>query len=324
MLTRLSALCAVAAALVLADSGAGAQDYPSRLIRLIIPSPPGGPHEIVVRALAERMSSALGQTVIVENRPGAAGMIGARAVAAAPADGYTLMVSAPGALVVAPTLHKNPGYEPAKDFAPVATLYSSPQMIVVNPTFTASSLRDIVAYGKANPGKLSWGSPSYGTGPHLLGELFRLSTGTDVVNVRYKGGAETVLGVLTGEVQMAFETVPLLLGHIQAGKLRAIAVADAIRSHQLPDVPTTVESGFPEMQATFWLGVMAPAGTAPAIVSKLNATINGIMQSRDLEASLDKVGARPKLGSPQDVAVFMAAERKRWAEVIQRAGIRID
>jgi tripartite-type tricarboxylate transporter receptor subunit TctC len=314
----------VAVALALAVSSAGAQDYPSRLIRLIFPSPPGGPHEIVVRALAERMSSALGQTVIVENRPGAAGMIGARAVAAAPADGYSLMVSAPGALVVAPTLHRNPGYEPAKDFAPVATLYSSPQMMVVNPTFAASSLRDIVAYGKANPGKLSWGSPSYGTGPHLLGELFRLTTGTDVVNVRYKGGAETVLGVLTGEVQMAFETVPLLLGHIQAGKLKAIAVADAIRSHQLPDVPTTVESGFPEMQATLWLGVMAPAGTPPVIVSKLNATINGIMQSKDLEASLDKVGARPKLGSPQDVAVFMAAERKRWAEVIQRAGIRID
>ena len=324
MLTRSTVFLAAVLALAFSTGAATAQDYPSRLIRLIVPSPPGGPHEVVVRALAERMSSALGQTVIVENRPGAGGMIGAKAVAAAVSDGYTLMVSAPGALVVAPNLYKNPGYDPANDFAPVATLYSSPQMLVARPTFEVNSIRDIVAYAKANPNKLSWGSPSYGTGPHLLGELFRLTTGTDIVNVRYKGGAETVIGVLTGDVQMAFETVPLLLGHIQASKLKAIAVADTARSHQLPAVPTTVESGFPELQATLWLGVVAPAGTSLAIISKLNATINGIMQSKDLEASLDKVGARPKLGSPQDVAAFMAAERKRWAEVIQRAGIRID
>ena len=219
-------------------------------------------------------------------------MIGAKAVAAAVSDGYTLMVSAPGALVVAPNLYKNPGYDPANDFAPVATLYSSPQMLVARPTFEVNSIRDIVAYAKANPNKLSWGSPSYGTGPHLLGELFRLTTGTDIVNVRYKGGAETVIGVLTGDVQMAFETVPLLLGHIQASKLKAIAVADTARSHQLPAVPTTVESGFPELQATLWLGVVAPAGTSLAIISKLNATINGIMQSKDLEAK-SRQGRRP-------------------------------
>jgi tripartite-type tricarboxylate transporter receptor subunit TctC len=322
LIARIS-LLAIAVA-VSASSGATAQDYPSRLIKLVVPSPPGGPHEIVVRTLADRMSSALGQTVIVENRPGAGGVIGAKSVAGAAPDGYTLLVSAPGALVVAPTLHKNPGYQPSTDFAPIATLYSSPQMLVANPKFAVSSIRDIVTYAKANPGKLSWASPSYGTGPHLLGELFRLITKTDIVNVRYKGGAETVLGVLTGEVQMAFETVPLLLAHVQANKLKAIAVADAARSHQLPNVPTTVESGFPELQATLWLGVVAPAGTPQAVVSKLNATINAIMQSKDLEASLNKVGAKAKLGSPQNVADFMAAERKKWAEVIRAAGIRID
>jgi tripartite-type tricarboxylate transporter receptor subunit TctC len=196
------------------------------------------------------MSSALGQPVIVENRPGAAGAIGAKAVAAAAPDGHTLLVSAPAALVVVPTLYKNPGYDPAKDLVAVATAFSSPQMLVVHPTFSANSIRDIVAYAKANPGKLNYASPGYGTAPHLLGELFRITAGIDIVNVRYKGGGESVIGMLSGQTHLGFEIVPLLLGHIQAGKLKPIAVADAARSNKLPDVPTTVEAGFPDLQAT--------------------------------------------------------------------------
>jgi hypothetical protein len=178
-------LLSVAAVLLATSIGSalGQAAYPTQLIRLIVPSPPGGPHEVVVRALAERMSSALGQPVIVENRPGAAGAIGAKAVIAATPDGHTLLVSAPAALVVVPTLYKNPGYDPAKDLIPVATLFSSPQMLVVHPSFQVNSIRDIVAHAKANPGKLNYASPSYGTGPHLLGELFRLTTSTDIVNV---------------------------------------------------------------------------------------------------------------------------------------------
>jgi tripartite-type tricarboxylate transporter receptor subunit TctC len=326
MLTQRISLLAVAtiAAVLSSAYQASAQSYPTRLIKLVVPSPPGGPHEVVVRALADRMSSALGQTVIVENRPGAGGAIGARAVAAAAPDGYTLLVSAPGALVVVPTLQKNAGYDTAKDFVAVATAYSSPQMLVVHPTFAVNSIRDIVAYAKANPGKLNYASPNYGTGPHLLGELFRLITGTDIVNVRYKGGAESVMGMLAGQVHIGFEIVPLLLGHVQAGKLKAIAVADAVRSRQLPNVPTTVESGFPELQATLWVGVMAPVGTPPTIVSKLNATINGIMTSKEMEASLHQLGATPKVGTPQEVAAFVATEQRKWAKVIQDAGISID
>src|SRR5262245_4126992 len=223
------------AVMLLATSigSAWGQTYPTQLIKLIVPSPPGGPHEVVVRALAERMSPALGQPVIVENRPGAGGAIGAKAVAAATPDGHMLLVSTPAALVVVPTLYKNPGYDPAKDLVPVATAFSSPQMLVVHPSFQVNSIRDIVAYAKANPGKLNYASPFYGTGPHLLGELFRLTTSTDIVNVRYKGGAESVIGMLTGQAHMGFEIVPLLLGHVQADKLKAIAVADSTRSHQL-------------------------------------------------------------------------------------------
>ena len=300
------------------------QAYPTRLIKLIVPSPPGGPHEVVVRALAERMSSALGQPVIVENRPGAAGAIGAKAVAAAAPDGHTLLVSTPAALVVVPTLYKNPGYEPAKDLVAVATAFSSPQMMVVHPTFSANSIGDIVAYAKANPGKLNYASPGYGTAPHLLGELFRITAGIDIVNVRYKGGGESVIGMLSGQTHLGFEIVPLLLGHIQGGKLKPIVVADATRAKMLPDVPTTVEAGFPDLQATLWLGIMAPAGTPTEIVNKLNATINGIMTSKDMASSLDKLGAKPKTGSPQEAAAFMASEQKKWGDVIRAAGISID
>jgi tripartite-type tricarboxylate transporter receptor subunit TctC len=325
-MTRRTALLATVAfglSLSFADA-ARAQDYPSRLIKLVVPSPPGGPHEVVVRALAERMSSALGQPVIVENRPGAAGAIGSKAVAASQPDGYMLLVSAPGALVVVPSLYKNPGYDPAVDLTPVATAFSSPQMLVAHPSFAANSIRDIVAYAKANPGKLNYATPGYGTGPHLLGELFRITTGIDIVNVRYKGGAESVIGVLSGQTHIGTEIVPLLLGHVQAGTLKAIAVADASRSYQLPDVPTTVEAGFPDLQATFWLGIMAPARTPADIVSKLNATINSIMTSKGLAASLDQLGAKPKVGTPQEVAAFMAAERRKWGDVIRTAGISID
>ena len=325
MTRRILLLVAVVFAFVATIANvAVAQDYPNRLIKLIAPSQPGGPSEVVIRTLADRMSTALGQTVIVENRPGAGGAIGARAVVAAPPDGYTLLVSAPGALVVTSTLYKNPGYYPEKDLTPVATTFSSPQMLVGHPTFPVKSIADIVVYAKANPGKLNYASPFYGTAPHLLGELFRISNGIDIVNVRYKGGAESVMGMLSGQTHIGFEIVPLLLGHIQAGKLNAIAVADATRSKQLPDVPTTVEAGFPDLQATLWIGVMAPAGTPPDIVTKLNATINTIMTASDMAASLDKLGARPKVGTVAEVTAFMAAERKKWGDVIRAAGISID
>jgi tripartite-type tricarboxylate transporter receptor subunit TctC len=327
MLTRRAFMASVAAA-VLAATGASlaaAQSYPTRLIKLVVPSPAGGPHEVVVRVLAERMASLLGQPVIVENLPGgAAGTVGTKAVTGAAPDGHTLLFSAPNALVVAPAIYKNLGYDPARDLAPVATIFSSPQMLVVNPALPVASLAQLVAYAKAHPGKINFASPGYGTQPHLLGEMLKQMASVDMLHVPYRGAAAPIADLLAGQVQLMFETIPLLVAHIDAGKLRPLAVADHARSPRLPAVPTTVESGFPRLQATLWVGVLAPAGTPAVVVSRLNATINEILRSPDLHASLAKLSAVPKIGSPQDFAAFMAAERQKWTEVVKAANISVD
>jgi tripartite-type tricarboxylate transporter receptor subunit TctC len=302
-----------------------AQSYPTRLIKLVVPGPPGGPSEIVVRTLAERLSSSLGQAVIVENRPGGAnGTIGAMSVARAEPDGYTLLYSIPGPMVVAPAVYKNLGYDPVKSFAPIATIFSSPQMLALNPAVPARTVQELIAYAKANPGKINFASPGYGSQPHLLGEMFRLMTGIDILHVPYRGPGLAVADLLAGQVQMEFETIPILLPHIEAGKLRALAVADESRNPQLPDVPTTVEAGLRALQATFWSGVLAPAGTPKGVVDRLNAAINEILKSREVEAMLARLSARPKIGSPQDFVAFVAAESQKWTTVVNAAGIKAD
>ena len=265
---------------------ASAQTYPTRLIKMILPYPPGGPTDVTARMIAEQLSSALGQPVIVENRPGGAGgTVGAKVVATAEADGYTLLYSAPGPLVTAPAIYKNVGYDPAKDFAPIATIFSSPQMLAVHPAVPVTSMRELIAHAKANPGKISYASPGFGTQPHLLGEMFSRVAGINIVTC-YRGAAPAVTDLLAGQVQMYFENIATLLPHVEAAKLRALAMADARRHPQLPDVPTTIEIGFPSLQVTYWAGMLAPAGTPAAIVDKLNAAINNILsQTRSWPAS---------------------------------------
>jgi tripartite-type tricarboxylate transporter receptor subunit TctC len=327
MLTRqFTRAAAIAALLCLsAASEAAAQSYPTRVIRVIVPGPPGGPSETVLRTLAERLSSALGQAVIVENRGGGAnGTIGAQYVARADPDGYTLLYSIPGPMVVAPAVYRNLGYDPVKSFAPIATIFSSPQALAVNPAVPVATVQELIAYAKANPGKISFASPGYGSQPHLLGEMFRLMAGVDLLHVPYRGPALAVTDLLSGQVQMEFETLPILLPHIEAGKLRALAVADAARSPHLPDVPTTIEAGLPGLQATFWSGVLAPAGTPKSIVDRLNAAINEILKSNEIAAILDRLSAKPKIGSPQEFAAFVAAESKKWTAVVNAAGIKAE
>jgi tripartite-type tricarboxylate transporter receptor subunit TctC len=314
-----------AAAAWAAGEGSGAGAYPEHPITIVVPFPPGGNSDIIARLVADRLSSTFAQPVIVDHRPGgAAGTVGAKAVASAEPDGHTLLLSAPTTLVVAPAVYRNLGYDPAKSFAPIATLFSVPQLLAVNPLVPVQSLPDLVAYAKANPGKINFASPGYGTQPHLLGEMLRLATGIDIVHVPYKGPAQAVTDLLAGQVQMYFETVALLLPHVEAGKIKALAVADETRNAQLPAVPTTTESGFPKLQATFWAGILAPAGTPASIVDKLNAAINEILKSPDLQANLVKLSAKPKIGSPQDFAAFIAAERKKWTEVANAAGVKVD
>ena len=304
---------------------ASAQTYPTRVVKLVIPSPPGGAVEVVIRILAERLTAALGQPFVVENRPGGAGgAVGAKAVASADPDGYTLLVTSPGPMVVAPAIYKNIGYNPLKDFAPVAGLLSSPQMLAVHTSVPANSLQEFVAYAKANPGKINFASPGYGTQPHLLGEMFRLAAGVNIVHIPYKGAAAAITDLVAGQVQMEFENIPLLLPHVTAGKLKALALADAQRLAQLPNVPTTSEAGLPKLQATYWSAVVAPAGTPPAVIAKLNAAINEIIKGKDIEASMAKLSATPKIGTPQDLAQFIAAENKKWTDVAVAANIKVD
>ena len=315
----------LAALLCIPLSQTAAQNYPSRLIKLIVPGPPGGPSEIVVRTLAERLSLSLHQTVIVENRPGGAnGTIGAQSVARAEPDGYTLLYSIPGPMVVAPAVYKNLDYDPVKSFAPIATVFTSPQMLTINPAVPAKTVQELIAYAKANPGKINYASPGYGSQPHLLGEMFRLMTGVDLLHVPYRGPGLAVQDLLGGQVQMEFETLPILLPHVEAGKLRPLAIADATRNPQLPDVPTTVEAGLPQLQATFWSGILAPAGTPKSVVDRLNAAINDILRSQDIEAILARMSAKPKIGTPQAFAAFVAAESQKWTSVVNAAGIKAE
>lgn len=302
-----------------------AQTYPTRLVKLVVPSPPGGASEAVIRILAERLSSTFGQTFIVENRPGGAGgAVGAKSVAIAEPDGYTLLVTSPGPMVVAPAIYRNIGYDPLKNFAPVAGLLSSPQMLAVHPSVPVNSLQELVAYTKANPGKVNFSSPGYGTQPHLLGEMLKLTAGINLIHVPYKGAAAAITDLLSGQVQMEFENIPLLLPHVEAGKLKALAIADERRLEQLPNVPTTTEAGLPKLQATFWSAIVAPAGTPPSIINKLNAAINEILKSKDIEASLNKLSATARIGTPQDLALFIETESKKWTEVAVAANIKAE
>lgn len=326
MLIRRGCLVAVAAiGTLLAVHSASAEPYPSKLIKMVLPFPAGGPTDGAARLIADRLSASLGQTIVIENRPGGAGgTVGVKSVAAAEPDGYTLLFTPPGPLVSAPALYKNLGYDPVKAFVPIASVFSSPQVLVVNPSVPAGSMRELIEYARANPGKVSYASPGFGTQPHLLGEMLKLIGKVNMVHVPYKGSAPVLADLIAGQVQVFFDTATFLLPHLESGRLRALAVADEERSAQLPSVPTTVESGFPELQASFWIGVLAPAGTPVPIVTRLNAAINEVVRSKEMAATLTKLSARPRTGTPEQFAAFMAAERTKWTAIINEAHIRAE
>jgi tripartite-type tricarboxylate transporter receptor subunit TctC len=299
--------------------------YPTRPITIIIPFPAGGNSDIIVRALADRLSMDLGRPVVVDNRPGGAGgTVGAKAVASASPDGYTLLFTPAAPLVTAPLIYKDLGYDPFKSFTPVAMIFSTPQMLVVTPSLPADSMAQLASYATANPGKVSFASPGFATQPHLLGEMFRLATGANIVHIPYKGAQQPLTDLMAGQVQMYFDTVALFLPHIQAGKVKPLAIADDSRSDQLPAVPTTAESGFPTLKATFWASIVAPTGTPADIVDKLNQSINAILRSPELDASLARFNAKPKIGSPSDFAKFWRAETEKWTNVVTAAGVKAD
>jgi tripartite-type tricarboxylate transporter receptor subunit TctC len=302
-----------------------AQPYPSKLIRIVAPFPPGGPTDGAARLIADRLSTLFGQTVVVENRPGGAGgTVGVKSVASADPDGYTILLTPPGPLVTAPLIFRNVGYDPVKAFAPVAAAFSSPHILVVNPNVPAKSMQELVAFAKANPGKVSYASPGFSTQPHLLGEMLKLATGIDIVHVPYKGSAPVLTDLIAGQVQMYFDSAFFLLPHIQSGKVRVLAVADERRLPELPDTPTTVEAGFGKLLASYWVGIVVPAGTPAPVVERLNGAINEVMKSPAMQETLAKLVAQARPGTPQDFANFMAAETKKWTETINAANIKAE
>ncbi|MCC6776734.1 MAG: tripartite tricarboxylate transporter substrate binding protein [Hyphomicrobiales bacterium] len=315
---------AVIIALVVATapiSGAVAQTYPTRPIKLVVPFGPGGPTDVAARFVAQVVPAALGQSIVIENRPGAGGAIGSKSVAGAEADGYTLLIGTSATLAVVPALVRNPGYDPVRSFTPVGKIADSTTVLIVHPSFPPRSIPELIAHAKANPGRLSYASAGNGNQTHLAAELLKSRAGIDIIHVPYKSGAEMVTAVLGEQVQMAFPDVSILLPLIREGKVRALAVTGPTRHPQLPDVPTMSESGIADYVTTFWTGVVAPVGVAPSITERLNTAINDGLRSASLQEALVKVGAQPSPGSPQDFARFIAAEITKWGAIARTAGI---
>ena len=303
---------------------ANAEDYPNRPIKVVIPFPPGGPTDGMARIISERLNAVLGQPIVVENRGGAGGGVGGKFVAEADPDGYTILMTPGGALTTGPALHKDLGYDPEKAFAPVAQLSETPLIISVNPALPIKSMADVVAYAKANPGKLNWGSQGIGTAPSLLCELFKLETGVNIVQVPYRGTGPMLVAALAGEVQMIADPSTTSLPNIKAGKLRPIAIAGAARDPELPDVSTVIEAGYPKLQAPFWLGVVAPAGTPPAIIKKLNAAFHDVLNDPKTVKSLHDLDTYVKIGSPEDFSKMLKSELTLWTGVVQAAHIQAE
>jgi len=323
------ALFAGLVAVALAGIGQGAvsaalaqQRYPDRPIRMIVPFPPGGPIDTMGRLVAEQLSARVGQ-VFVENRPGGGSTIGTKSVAAAEPDGYTLLFGSSGSLAVAPALYSSLDVDPRKAFVPIAMVALLPHVFVENLDVPARTIGEFVAYAKANPGKLNFGA-GLGTPPHLLGTLFKTEAKIDVVYVPYTGSAQSVTDLLGGQTQFTIDGLVTLYPLIAAGKVRPLAIARAERWPALPDVPTLVESGYPDFVMDAWTGVVAPAGTPPPIVQQLNAAINAGLQTPAAQASLAKFSAVANLGTPEDFKKFLAEQMQKWAAVVKIAGAKID
>jgi tripartite-type tricarboxylate transporter receptor subunit TctC len=314
----------IALALVLALGGAAAaQSYPTKPIKLIVPFAPGGPADVIGRIIGQQAGIILGQSFVVENRGGAGGTIGARLAAQAEPDGYTLMFANTSTLSINPAVYKNLDFDPAKAFVPVALVGTTSNIVVVNPALPVKSIADLIAYGKANPGKLSYSSPGVGTPPHMIGEMFKLRTGLDITHVPYKSGGSSTQDVVSGQVPMTFENPAVSLPLVLAGTIRAIAVTSEARNPRLPGVPTMAET-IPDFVSVSFTGVVAPSGVSPVIIGKLNAAINASLKAPEVTATLAKLSVDIKAGTPAEFGAFLANEREKWQGVAKAAHIQID
>ena len=311
----------LAVVLALVCAHALAADYPSRPIRLIVPFAPGGGNDTVARLVGQKLEAELGQPVVIDNRAGAGGIVGAEAAARAAPDGYTLFLGGVGSHAINPNLHANLTYDPIKDFQPISLIAAAPLVLVVHPSVPAHSAQELVALAKAQPGKLNYASNGNGSSSHLAAAMFATMTGTEMVHVPYKGLAPALTDLLSGQVQLMFSSVVAILPHVKAGKLRALAVSSARRMPLLPDLPTIAEAGVPGYQSSSWYGILAPAGTPPDVVARLNAALVKIVAEPDVKQALAQEGAEPVGNSPQAFGAFIQAEKQRLGDVIRTARI---
>jgi tripartite-type tricarboxylate transporter receptor subunit TctC len=311
---------------VLGLSGANpadAQSFPDRLIKIVVPYPPGGPADVAARLVAQPLSSKLGQSVIIENQPGAGGRTGAKAVAQASPDGYTLQLGGTNPNAIAQSLFRHLSFEPIKDFAAVAPIGVDSNALVVNPTVPAGTLSELIQYAKANPGKLTSGATA-GIGPHISLELFRVRTGTSIVFIPYKGAAPAISDLLGGQIQIGMTSKAVLLPLIKEGRLRALAVTSEARWPELPEVPTMHESGFDGIPSYLWLGLLAPARTPAAVVDKLNGAVNEGLQSPEMRASIAKLGMEVRSMTAREFATKLADEARLWETAVNESGVKMD
>jgi tripartite-type tricarboxylate transporter receptor subunit TctC len=316
-------IAAVAAAVSIAAASPGAtQSYPTHLIRAVVPYTAGGPIDVVSRIVTKRLAEVLSCPIVIENRPGATGMIGNRAVAAAEPDGYTLLFGNTSTLVVFPAVSRTHDFDVLKRLAPIARLVQGHEVMVVDPAGPAKTLPALITYAKAHPGTLNYGSVGFGNVTHVAGELLKLKTGIDMQHVPYKGAPEVITGLLSGQVQMNFTEVAGVLPLARQGKIRPLAIASTTRDPKAPDIPTFMEEGVPDFVVGTFTGVMAPAGTPPAIVAKLNDAINAVLANAETHAMLENLGSSVRPGTAEEFGAFLVAEQRKWEGVATLAGIR--
>ena len=300
---------------------ARAQSYPNRTITLVVPFPPGGSTSIVGRVIADKVSQLLGQSIIVDNRGGAGGTVGTKAVMKSDPDGYTLLLGYTGTLAIGPSLYRNAGYDPRKDFAPIGMIGSAPSSLVVHPSFPPRSVAELIAYAKANPGKVNFGSAGIGTVGHITGEYFARATGIQIVHIPYKGTGPAMSDLLGGHIPMSFSPISTTAGNVKAGLLRALAVTSIHRNKLLPEVPTMIEAGVPGFDATLAYGLVAPAATPPAVIDRLNEALRDALASEDVRKQLELDGTEITPSTPEQYADFIDKDEKKWSELVKMSGV---
>ena len=301
-----------------------ADDYPTRPISLIVPFPPGGSTTVMARNVADKLSVSLGQQIVVENRGGAGGVIGTRSVARATPDGYTILLSYTATMAIAPAMNVNAGYDPLRDFVPIGMIGAAPSVLVVNPSLPVHTVAELIAYAKAAPVPLQYGSPGVGTVNHLAGEYLAAETGVKLQHVPYKGNGPALGDLLGGHIPMMFVPIPVALGNIKAGTLRGLAIGSANRSSLLPDLPTLAESGVPGFEVALRYGLVAPAGAPQAVIARLNKELNAALSTEEVKNRLATEGAESLPGTPEAYAADIAKEEKKWGGLVKKLGLKVE